>query len=147
MKSALQLKLNKSGEYVLKFHKLVAPVLEYSLLQFHGSQPKAQSITRSVYPDRKEDQQLLDAQCLEWHEESKKFIEYILPGIKQNNLNLTREELEEFIRTLNLVRIQIAQEAQVNKEHMEKLPSHKIQVISEINLLGLVMETILLKIN
>lgn len=147
MKSALQLKLNKSGEYAITLHKLVAPVLEQAFLQFHGSSPSEQSITRSIYPDRKEDQQLLDAQRMEWHEESKKFIEYILPSIKKNNLNLNREELEEFIRTLNLVRIQIAQEAQVSKEHMDKLPSHKIQAISEINLLGLVMETILLKIN
>lgn len=147
MKTALQLKLNKSGEYVITFHNLVGPVLEQTLLKFHGSKPKSQSITRSIYPERKEDQQLLDTQSNEWYEESKNFIEYILPGIKKNSLTLSREELEEFIRTLNLVRIQIAQVAQVSKGHMEKLPSNKIQAVSEINLLGLVMETTLLKIN
>jgi hypothetical protein len=147
MKAALQLKINKSGDYVITFHKLIVPVLEHCLLHYHGESPAMQSITKSIYPERAEDQQLLEAQSAEWHDEAKRFIEYILPDIRKNNLVLTRPELEEFIRTVNLVRIQAANTSRVTKDNMEELPAEKIQTISEINLLALLMETLLTKIN
>jgi hypothetical protein len=147
MKSIVRLKILKSGDFSLSFHELAVPVLEHTLLRHHGSRPATSPITRSVYPERNSDQELLQSQLVEWHAEVQNFIEYILPGIKKNKLTLHPSELEEFIKTLNLVRTQLAERSKITLEDVETLPPEKVQTISEINFLALIMETLLAKIN
>lgn len=147
MKAIVHLKILKSGDFSLSFHELAVPVLEHTLLRHHGSRLTPAAITRSVYPERSEDQELLQSQLVEWHGETQNFIEYILPGIKKNKLVLHPSELEEFIKTLNLVRTQLAERSKITPKDMVTLPHDKVQTISEVNFLALIMETLLAKIN